>query len=124
MIRAALLWQIGNARQLGYDLAHGAPEVAVFAFLLLEGAGQMSQPARNPWPSVLRAAATNYYALFGLAILLMGLGLLWKARPLLKVTGALALLAAAAFILLVLHDIRREIHFTKTAAPQSTVPSR
>ena len=47
--------------------------------------------ARRPWPEVLRAASANYFGLLGLAILLTGIWLLFRAKRWGKVAGTLAL---------------------------------
>jgi hypothetical protein len=61
------------------------------------------------WPEVLRTASTNAFALFGLLVLVIGLGLLIRAKGCAKGIGAVAMIAGAVLIVLVLHDIKREI---------------
>jgi O-antigen ligase len=54
-------------------------------------------------------AATNYFALFALAILLVGFWLLFRAKGWVKAAGAIAILAGAILLVTVLRDIKREI---------------
>jgi hypothetical protein len=61
------------------------------------------------WSDVLRTAATNAFALFGLVVLVIGLGLLIRAKGWAKGVGALAVVAGSVLIVLVLKDIKREI---------------
>lgn len=65
--------------------------------------------ASRPWPDVLRTASTNAFALFALAVLVIGLSFLLRAKGWAKGVGALAVVAAVFFLLLVLKDIRAEI---------------
>jgi hypothetical protein len=71
-------------------------------------------PVRRPWDEVLKAAATNYFALAAFAIILGGSWLLfrakdWRKKDWRKVVGALAVLAGAYLMMMVLRDIRSEI---------------
>jgi uncharacterized membrane protein len=60
------------------------------------------------WPDVLRTASTNAFALFGLVVLVIGLGLLIRAKRWAKGVGALAVVAGAVLLVLVLDDIKAE----------------
>ena len=61
------------------------------------------------WPDVLRMASTNAFALFGLLVLVIGLGLLIRAKAWAKGVGAIAIVAGALLVVLVLRDIKAEI---------------
>lgn len=73
------------------------------------------------WPEVLRVAATNYFALFALAVLLVGFWLLFRVKGWVKAAGALAILDGAALLVLVLRDIKAEIPSRRDAGQQSPI---
>ena len=78
--------------------------------------------ARRPWPEVLSAASTNYFALLALAILLTGIWLLFLAKRARKIAGILALVAGSILLGQVLRDIRAEIpRNAKNGQPSSVV---
>jgi hypothetical protein len=91
-----------------------APFLFCVAFFLTDG-------TPRSWPEVLRVAATNYFALFALGILLVGFWLLFRAKGWVKAAGALAILAGAALLVMVLRDIKREILSRRDAGQQSLV---
>jgi uncharacterized protein YjeT (DUF2065 family) len=64
---------------------------------------------RRAWPEVLEAAATNYFALAALVVILGGLWLIFKTKNWRRVVGTLAVIAGASLLILVLNDIRREV---------------
>ena len=76
---------------------------AVFGILLAIGYAPRS------WPEVLRTASTNAFALFGIVVLLVGLGLLIRAKGWAKGFGAVAVVAGVVLVVLVLNDIKAEI---------------
>ena len=75
----------------------------VFGILLALGYAPRS------WPEVLRAASTNYFALLGFVVLVIGLGFLIRAKGWAKGVVAVALVAGAVLLVRVLHDIKAEI---------------
>ena len=83
---------------------NAAPFVqAMFGILLALGYVPRS------WPDVLRTASTNAFALVGLLVLAIGLGLLIRAKGWAKGVGAIAVVAGCVLIVLVLNDIKAEI---------------
>ena len=78
--------------------------------------GTLFAPSYAPrsWPDVLRTASTNAFALFGLLVLVTGLGFLIRARGWAKGVAAVAVVAGAVLIVLVLEDIRAEIPLRRT----------
>jgi len=83
-------------------------------------------PVRRPWAEVLKAAATNYFALAAFAILLGGFWLLFRTNGWRKVVGALAVLAGTYLMMMVLQDIRSEIpsHRVGANSSQRALPAR
>jgi len=69
-------------------------------------------------------AATNYFALLALAILLVGFWLLFRAKGWVKAAGALAILAGAILLVTVLKDIKREIPSRWDSGQQSLITGR
>jgi hypothetical protein len=65
--------------------------------------------APRSWPEVLRVASTNYFALLGFVVLVIGLGFLIRAKGWAKGVGAVTLVAGVVLLVRVLHDIKAEI---------------
>jgi hypothetical protein len=76
---------------------------AIFVFFLPPGYAPRS------WAEVLRTASTNFYALLGLLVLVIGVVLIIRARSWVKGAGAISVVAGAVLLTFVLHDIKAEI---------------
>jgi hypothetical protein len=80
----------------------------VIASLLFQTpSSPVTDRATSSWPEIIKAASTNGYALFGLVVLVVGLGLLIGAKDWAKVVGALALIAGAILVIFGLSNVKK-----------------
>jgi peptidoglycan/LPS O-acetylase OafA/YrhL len=76
---------------------------------LFPGAELLIKWGPRSWPDILRAASTNYFALFGLVILIVAVGLLVRTKGWPRAAGVVALVAGVVLLVRVLSDIKAEI---------------